>query len=191
MKIVSVRDILHCPCVHLYRKTKKPTRLTLQLRRKKGLKRRSATETHTHTHVWNDNNSANGEGKLGRHPGKFNEPGWGMIDIRITVPNTTTDHHLGVFFFSSWLAIKGYVLYFLRDLILKPAKEAEKKRGNCITPTATLGFRQRARRARNGCIFCCYWVGCCCVQSQQRERERFLSMDVVDDVIDHLSRRYT
>ena len=99
-------------------------------------------------------------------------------------------------FFFSWLAIKGYVLYFLRDLILKPAKEAEKKkkrkkkrRGNCITPTATLGFRQRARRARNGCIFCCYWVGCCCVQSQQRERERFLSMDVVDDVIDHLSRR--
>ena len=50
-----------------------------------------------------------------------------MIDIRITVPNTTTDHHLGVFFFS-WLAIKGYVLYFLRDLILKPAKEAEKKK---------------------------------------------------------------
>jgi hypothetical protein len=53
------------------------------------------------------------------------------------------------------LAVKGYVLYFLRDLILKNEGEKKKKgerRGNCITPTATLGFLHRARRG-NGCIF--------------------------------------
>ena len=97
MKIVSVRDIAH---VSTLRSKKKERHSALWApAAKKGLKRRIATTTH----VWNDNNSANGEGKPGRHPGKFNEPGWGMIDTRIAVPNTTDHHHLGVFFFFSFL----------------------------------------------------------------------------------------
>jgi hypothetical protein len=86
------------------------------------------------------------------------------------------------------LAVKGYVLYFLRDLILKNEGEKKKKgerRGNCITPTATLGFLHRARRG-NGYVFFFVIELDVVVQANKEKGKRFLSMDVVDDVIDHL-----
>lgn len=80
-------------------------------------------------------------------------------------------------------------MYFLRDLILKNEGEKKKgeRRGNCITPTATLGFLHRARRG-NGCVFFFFVIelDVVVVQANKEKGKRFLSMDVVDDVIDHL-----